>query len=212
MNKFMKKNNLILMAVALFLPFISSCRGDKSSSPSVILIQNMVNQTSYGPQSKNTFFKNGLATRDPVVGTVAQGEADTNSKLHQGLESGTLDKNPVWVSEFPMPLTHDMLKRGQERYNIYCSPCHGYDAQNDGLVTKVSGGSIRPANLHDKDKIQMPVGKIYNAVTNGVNNWNMPGFQEQMSQDDRWAVVAYVRALQMSKLASPDDIPKDKQK
>ena len=93
-------------------------------------------------------------------------------------------------------------------YNIYCSPCHGYAGNNDGLVTEAAGGVIRPANFHDKEKMELPVGKIYDAVTNGVNKWNMPGFAEQMSVEDRWAVVAYVRALQLSNKATIKDVPK----
>ena len=168
----------------------------------------MVDQTSYGPQSSNSFFKDNKAARDPVVGTVAEGEANTNSRLYQGIEPTSTMQSPVWVTQFPITLTEAVLKRGQDRYNIYCAPCHGYDADNSGLVTKAAGGTIRPANIHDADKVQLPVGKIYDAVTNGVNNWNMPGFVEQMSVQDRWAVVSYVRALQASRMATVNEVPR----
>ena len=117
-------------------------------------------------------------------------------------------QSPVWVTQFPITLTEAVLKRGQDRYNIYCAPCHGYDADNSGLVTKAAGGTIRPANIHDADKVQLPVGKIYDAVTNGVNNWNMPGFVEQMSVQDSWAVVSYVRAVQASRMATVNEVPR----
>lgn len=202
----MKRYLFIFLIPLVFI--LSSCRGDKSSSPQILIVRNMVDQTSYGPQSKNEFFKDGKSMREPVQGTVAAGEANTDSRLYKGMEPTSTKENPVWVTKFPVTLTNDMLKRGQDRYNIYCAPCHGYAANNDGLATQAAGGTIRPANLHDKEKIQLPVGKIYDAVTNGVNNWNMPGFAEQMSVQDRWAVVAYVRALQASQLATAKDIPK----
>ncbi|MES2614273.1 MAG: cytochrome c [Bdellovibrionota bacterium] len=195
----MKK--LIIISTVFVL---SGCRGDKSSAPPVLLIRNMVEQTSYGPQSKNEFFKDKKSTRAAVAGTVAEGEANTNSRLYKGVEENT---SSLWVKQFPIILTEEVLKRGQDRYNIYCTACHGYTANNDGLATQAAGGSIRPANLHDSQFIEMPVGKIYNAVTNGVNNWNMPGFAEQIDVQDRWAVVAYVRALQASRLATAKDVP-----
>ena len=77
-------------------------------------------------------------------------------------------------------------------------PCHGKAGNSDGLVTQRVGGSIRPTNIHDQDKVNLPVGKIYDVVRNGLNNWNMPGFAAQMNVEDRWAVVTYVRALQLT--------------
>lgn len=197
----------LLMSLLFF-----SCRGQKSESPPIMPIQNMVEQSSYGPQSENLFFKDKRATRSQVEGTVASGEAHNDTRLYVGVEPNSPPKNPVWVKTFPITLSAQNLKKGQENYNIYCSPCHGYDAQNDGLVTKRAGGCIRPANLLDQEKINLPVGKIYDAVTNGVNNWNMPGFLEQMNVQDRWAVVAYVRALQLSKRAVTKNKPSSMQK
>lgn len=190
-------------------PLFWSCRGQISSDPPIVPIRNMVDQTSYGPQSPNDFYSDKRAARPLVQGTVAKDDAHADSRISQGLESGSTTQNPIWVKKFPMILTKEMLERGQERYNIYCAPCHGYSANNDGLVTLRANGSIRPANLHDQEKINLPVGKIYDAVTNGVNNWNMPGFSEQLSVQDRWAVVAYVRALQASKQAVDSDVPSD---
>lgn len=204
------KNTLFLVSATLGSALVlTSCRGGKSSEPPVLLVQNMYDQTSYGPQSENTFFADKRAVRAPVTGTVAQGEDRTNTKLYQGLEADSTPEKPEWVQRFPFVLTSAILNKGHERYNIYCSSCHGYDGHNGGLVTKAAGGSIRPALLHDDDKVALPVGKIYDAVTNGVNNWNMPGFKEQMSVMERWSVVAYVRALQLSQRAQAKDVPKD---
>jgi mono/diheme cytochrome c family protein len=202
----LKKNIILVGLCALGATFLSSCHGDKSTEPPIELIRNMSDQTSYSPQSQNTFFKDKQAARPPVAGTVAQGEANTNLPLHEGLKPNSDLKNPQWVTQIPVPITDKIMQRGQERYNIYCAPCHGYAANNDGLATQAAGGTIRPANLHDKDKVALPVGRIYSAITHGVNNWNMPGFAEQMSVEDRWAVVAYVRALQLSQHANPQDV------
>lgn len=209
----MKKKYLIFAAVIFSFFLLEGCRGDKSSQPPVLLIRNMVDQTSYGPQSVNEFYKDKRAARDPVVGTVAQGEAKIDSRLYLGIEPSSAkpageNSKPNWVKKFPIGLSDAVLKRGQDRFNIYCSPCHGYDGNSDGLAAQASGGSIRPTNLHDARLNKMAVGEIYRAVTKGVNQWVMPGFAEQMSVQDAWAVVAYVRALQISHHASEKDVPK----
>jgi hypothetical protein len=203
----MKNKILALSLFVILSSTLVSCRGDKSAETQILPIRNMVDQTSYGPQSINEFYKDKQAARKPVSGTVAEGEDNSNKALAYGLESGTVSENPKWVTKFPIILSNSVLERGQDRYNIYCSPCHGYAGNNDGLVTKAAGGTIRPANIHDKDKTDLPIGKIYDVVTNGLNNWNMPGFAEQMSVQDRWAVVAYVRALQVSQKATAKDVP-----
>lgn len=206
------KKILLPFAGSLLLSiFLNGCRGQKSQEPPILPIQNMVEQTSYGPQSKNNFYKDGMAMRPPVEGTVAQGEAKINKPLYEGLEENSTIQSPVWVKKIPIKLTDKVLKRGQEEFNVFCAPCHGDAGNSDGLVTQRAGGSIRPSNLHDKERLSLPVGKIYDAVRNGVNNWNMPGFAAQMSVEDRWAVVAYVRALQKSRQATLEDIPKDVQ-
>lgn len=213
MAKFISVKKILLpFAGSLLLSIVlSGCRGQKSQEPPILPIQNMVDQTSYGPQSKNNFYKDGMAMRPPLEGTVAQGEEKNNKPLYEGLEEGSTVQSPVWVKKIPIKLTDKVLKRGQVEYNVFCAPCHGVAGDSDGLVTQRAGGSIRPSNLHDKDRISLPVGKIYDAVRNGVNNWNMPGFAAQMSVEDRWAVVAYVRALQKSRQATLEDVPKDVQ-
>ncbi|APJ05210.1 hypothetical protein AXG55_14070 [Silvanigrella aquatica] len=200
---------LPIAGAALISLVFSGCRGQKSTEPPIQPIQNMVEQTSYGPQSKNEFFKDGLAYRAPVSGTVAQGEERTNKPLYFGQESDSTDQNPKWVKKIPIKLNDKVLQLGQEKYNIYCATCHGPAGNSDGPVTQRSGGAIRPANIHDADKINLADGKIYDAVRNGVNNWNMPGFAAQMTVEERWAVVAYVRALQISRTAKTENVPED---
>jgi Cytochrome C oxidase, cbb3-type, subunit III len=211
MSKFIyyKKILFFFVGTALISIVLNGCRGQKSTEPPILPIQNMVDQTSYGPQSKNDFYKDGQANRPPVPGTIAQGEEKTNKPLYFGQETDSSDQNPIWVKKIPIRLNSNVLQRGQEKYNIYCSPCHGKSGDSDGLVTQRAGGVIRPANLHDQERISLPFGKIYDAIRNGVNNWNMPGFAAQMPVEDRWAVVAYVRALQISRTAKIENIPED---
>ena len=202
-----KKILLPLAVTALWAWTFTGCRGQKSAEPPILPIRNMVEQTSYGPQSKNDFYKDGMADRPPVTGTVAQGEENTNKPLYFGQEMDATPQNVIWVKKIPIKLNKKNLQRGQEEYNVYCSPCHGRSGDSDGLVTQRSGGAIRPPSLHDSERRALPVGKIYDAIRNGVNNWNMPGFAAQMSVEDRWAVVAYVRALQISRTANLESLP-----
>ncbi len=204
-----KKILLPLTGAAFISIVLCGCRGQKSTEPPILPIQNMVEQTSYGPQSKNDFFKDGQANRPPVPGTVAQGEEKTNKPLYFGQETDSSDQNPIWIKKIPIKLNVQVLERGQREFNVYCAPCHGKTGDSDGLVTQRAGGAIRPSNLHDKDRMNLTVGKIYDAVRNGVNNWNMPGFAAQMSVEDRWAVVAYVRALQISRTAKLENVPEN---
>ena len=201
LNHLLKFIILSFTAALLF----SACRGDRSKNPPVVPVQNMLDQTSFREQSKNDFFKDKRSYRKPVNGTIATDEHFTNSSLYYGLEAGSTPEAPKWVTKIPVKLTPEIMKLGQKNYNIYCAPCHGIAGHNDGLITLRAAGTIRPANLHDQEKVNLPVGKIYDAVSNGVNNWNMPGFIEQMSVEDRWAVVAYVRALQASERASEEE-------
>lgn len=211
MAKFIDSKKILLpLTGAAFISIVlCGCRGQKSTEPPILPIQNMVEQTSYGPQSKNDFFKDGQANRPPVPGTVAQGEEKTNKPLYYGQETDSSNQNPIWVKKIPIKLNIQVLERGQREFNVFCAPCHGKTGDSDGLVTLRAGGAIRPSNLHDQDRMKLPVGKVYDAVRNGVNNWNMPGFAAQMSVEDRWAVVAYVKALQISRTAKIENVPED---
>ena len=211
MVKFMKCKKILLPLAgsALMSIVLAGCRGQKSTEPPILPIQNMVEQTSYAPQSKNEFYKDQMANRPPVPGTVAQGEEKINKPLYIGQEQISTDQNQIWVKKIPIKLDEKVLKHGQELYNIYCGSCHGKAGDSNGIVTQRSGGSIRPTNIHDQDRINLPAGRIYEAVRNGVNNWIMPGFAAQMTVEERWAVVAYVRALQLTRTAKLENVPEE---
>ena len=120
-----------------------------------------------------------------------------------------LDSLP-WVQDFPIAVTSKTMKRGQERYNIYCSSCHGLAGDGDGLVTRRAleleqGTWIKPTSFHSENVTQQPVGRLFHSITNGVRK--MPGYGDLIPVEDRWAILLYLRALQQSRSASVQDIP-----
>ncbi|MEY2987089.1 MAG: hypothetical protein RJB13_610 [Pseudomonadota bacterium] len=159
-------------------------------------------QTKYRPQKENTFFADGRAMRQPVAGTVAQGGLKEDSKLHLGKEGET------FVSSNPLPISLGFVERGQERYDIYCAVCHGKTGVGNGIVIKRNAGMLQPPSFHDERIVQMPEGQIYDAIINGVRG-NMPSYAYAIPVEDRWAIVAYIRALQLSRSATLDQVPSD---
>ncbi len=104
----------------------------------------------------------------------------------------------------PMPVSSAFLARGQQRYNIYCAPCHSQIGDGNGVPKKIGAMAV-VANLHDKRIVELPDGDVFNTVSHGKNN--MQGYAPQISVEDRWAIIAYLRALQLSRLGSVDDLP-----
>jgi len=157
----------------------------------------MWKQERINAQSKSDFFADKSGSRMPVNGTVARGFLPYEYK---GLPDSSvrLLANPIAVSK-------ESLQRGQERYNIYCSPCHGYFGEGDG---RMRGLFPKPPSLHNQKVLNWTDGNIYHVITNGQNV--MPSYAEQVSVDDRWAIVNYIRALQRSKNASDEDMTKAK--
>ncbi|MCC6746184.1 MAG: cytochrome c [Deltaproteobacteria bacterium] len=177
------------------------CRGDLSAEPPVHLNPNMDNQSRFDPQEPNPFFEDQRAMRPPVPGTVAIGELRENDHLHEGKVAGQFA--PV----LPMRLTRALLERGQDRFNIYCAPCHGMAGDGNGMVairgTKV--GMVKVPTFHDARLRAFPVGQLYDVATNGVRT--MPAYRAQIPTQERWAIAAYVRALQSSHHAPLADVP-----
>jgi len=181
------------------LLFIVGCtREQPSDEPPIHLNPNMDNQPKYKAQSESKFFADSAAMRVPVAGTVARGNLRENNILYTGAvaDSQYTDKNPVFINM-------QVLKRGRERYDIYCSPCHSRVGDGRGIM--VTRGYIPPPSFHDDRLLKMPDGQIFDVITNGVRN--MPSYRHQITPDDRWAIVAYLRALQRSRNATLEDIP-----
>jgi mono/diheme cytochrome c family protein len=192
---FLYTNILILLVLS-----ITGCfRGQPSKKPPIHLVHDMDEQPKYKPQSEGVFFEDSSAMRTPVPGTVAQGWLMDDIGFYTGMDSVTgkpLHKSPVEIN-----LTG--LQRGQERYNIYCSPCHSRIGDGRGIM--VQRGYVPPPSFHDDLIRNYPDGHIFDVISNGIRN--MPGYAQQISEEDRWLIVNYLRALQRSQNASIDDIP-----
>ncbi|MDQ3668086.1 MAG: cytochrome c [Acidobacteriota bacterium] len=177
--------------------------------------QDMQDQPRMKPLRSTTFFRDGMSSRPPVTGTVSRGHLQADTVFFTGKKStaGTsapaeaqtttapranaaqgIVAYPDDVEEFPLPITHDVVKRGRERYDIFCSACHGRTGNGDGMI--VRRGFRRAASFHTDSLRQAPVGHYFDAITNG---WGaMPSYASQVPARDRWAIIAYIRALQLS--------------
>jgi mono/diheme cytochrome c family protein len=161
----------------------------------------MEEQPKYEPYEPSTFFRDGTSARPLVPNTVARGQLEADTLLYAGQENG------AQATEFPFPVTAEVLARGQQRYNIYCTPCHGYAGYGDGII--VQRGLTPPPSFHQDRLRAAPVGHIFDVITDGIGA--MYSYGSRVQPEDRWAIVAYVRALQMSQNATYNDLPADVQ-
>jgi mono/diheme cytochrome c family protein len=158
--------------------------------------QDMHNQPKFVPQRGTTFFADGRSARPQVANTVARDQMHDNEYFYTGLVGGKEGDG------FPITITPEVMQRGQERYNIYCAPCHSRVGNGDGMIVQ---RGYRPAgNFHEDRLRNAPLGHFFNVMTNGYGA--MPDYAAQLTPEDRWAVVAYIRALQLSQDAKPGDV------
>jgi mono/diheme cytochrome c family protein len=192
---------------------IMGVRGMISERRPLIGLPDMDFQAKYGPQSPSPFFRDGRAMRTPPEGTIAYAGADFES------DAGSPRENPdflqaegryyrgkqgdAWVSEIPVKVDLALLRRGQERYEIYCAICHGETGSGKGLLAEY--GLVGVASITDEVHALMPVGDYFNTITNGKGR--MMSMAPQITVPDRWAIVAYIRALMRSQNAVLDDVP-----
>ena len=158
------------------------------------LHQDMGNQPKNKPLSPSDFFADGRSVRTPVENTVSRSSLD-NDQLMVTKDS----------TSFPVSINDALLERGQERYRIFCSPCHGIQGDGNGMI--VMRGMKRPPTYHQDRLRQAPNGYIYDVITNGFGQ--MYNYAAQVAPRDRWAIVAYVRALQLSRNARVADLPSE---
>ncbi|MDZ4723800.1 MAG: cytochrome c [candidate division Zixibacteria bacterium] len=174
-----------------------------SNLPPIHINPNMDDQPKYEAQEKSAFFADGSTMRPPVFGTVARGQLNDNIGYMTGIDAkgDTLRNSPV-------PLTAELLARGEERYKIYCTPCHGLTGGADnikGLV--IQRGMLPPPSYHEQRLLDAGDGYIFWVMTNGKGN--MRPYRFQVPVADRWAIVAYLRTLQLSQNATAADVPAD---
>ena len=190
-----------LSVIMISLILYSGCfQGTPSENTPIHLNPNMDKQQKYIPFQKSNFFKNGSGMRMPVPGTVARGNLREDDAYFAGK-----NKDGSFIKTNPLEITMDVLERGQQRFNIYCAPCHDQTGAGQGIVIKK--GFLPPPSFH-LDRIRVfPNGYYYDVITNGIRN--MPSYKAQIPVNDRWAIVAYVRALQRSQNATLKDVPED---
>jgi mono/diheme cytochrome c family protein len=155
----------------------------------------------YDPLEASTFFNDGRGSRTLVANTVARGALREDEHLYAGKIDGQL------TDMFPMPVTAEVMARGQERFNVFCSPCHGRTGQGNGMV--VQRGFRAPPSYHEDRLRNAPAGYFFDVMTHGFGA--MPDYASQVPVADRWAIAAYIRALQFSQRAAIADVPVDRQ-
>ncbi|HEX5885326.1 MAG TPA: cytochrome c [Pyrinomonadaceae bacterium] len=197
LRAFAGKLPIFLLLLGLFV--ISGCRYDMQDQPKM------------KPYRGTKFFRDGLSSRQPIEGTVPRGFLRSDTAYYTGKKNGAspaasptpgtaqpgnaqANSYPDAVDTFPFPVTKEIVMRGRERYDIFCSVCHGLTGNGDGMI--VRRGFRRAASFNDDRLRQAPVGHFFDAITNG---WGaMPSYAEQIPVQDRWAIIAYIRALQAS--------------
>ena len=163
------------------------------------LRQEMYNQSRFEPLEKNAFFADQRPSRPWIEGTVARGQLRTDAHLYTGMVNG----QPA--ETFPFPITREVLQRGRERYTIYCTPCHGQQGDGRGMV--VRRGMKQPPSYHIERLQNETPGYFFDVMTNGFGA--MYSYASRVKARDRWAIAAYIRALQLSQNATLDDVPAD---
>ena len=157
----------------------------------------MHDQPKFKTYRANPFFADGRSARPLVQGTVARGTLQEDEHLFKGMENGAV------ATTFPFPITEQVLLRGQERYNIYCSPCHSRLGDGQGMI--VQRGLKQPPSFHIDRLREAPVGYFFTVETNGFGV--MYDYADRISARDRWSIIAYIRALQLSQRATLEDVP-----
>lgn len=189
MSKLIHALLLVLVGIAS-----TACRGQTSAQPPIMLERNMYQQQRYNPQAKSHFFEDGRSMRTPVEHTFAR-EMDPSAEV----SNGELADGSGYVLAIPEAVLTQLggmaaaTDRGQQRYNIYCTPCHDGTGAGQGIVIK--RGMVAPPTFHDDRMRHMPDGQLFATISHGVRN--MPAYSYSIPVNDRWAIVSYVRALQL---------------
>jgi mono/diheme cytochrome c family protein len=175
-----------LGAIVLSVAALAACR------------QDMHDQPKYIPLRPSSFFEDGRSARPLPENTVARGQLNEDPVYYTGR-----DATGKLVTELPVPVTKELLARGQERYNVYCTPCHDRSGGGNGMITQ--RGFRHPPTYHSDRLRQIPVGHFFDVISNGLGA--MQDYSAQIQPADRWAIAAYIRALQLSQQATLEDVP-----
>jgi mono/diheme cytochrome c family protein len=204
MRYFLLIFGLVVIAVVL----IAGRRGDLSRNRPIQIFPDMKRQLKLRPQTPNAFFASGLSSQLAQPGTIAQ----SGPLLVGGREVYPFEDNPAitgrvpgatnYVELNPYPITGQLLQRGHRQYNIYCAPCHGQTGDGNGIVKKF--GMLTVRSLHEVIVVRQPDGELFHTVSAGKST--MQGYAAQIPVEDRWAIIAYLRALHLSHLGSVEDL------
>jgi hypothetical protein len=206
---------LILLTVVAVGVGIAGRQGRLSRKPPIEVFPDMDRQLKLRPAQPNDFFPNGISSQLPPTNTIARSEPllTVNGPVYPfedaPVNTGRVTGTTNFVETNPLPVTWPLLRRGRERFDIFCAPCHGALDDGNGITKKI-GVMPTVANLQDKRIVEMADGEIFNTITLGKGLMGAHGPLVPVA--DRWAIIAYLRALQLSQLGSVDDLPPDQQK
>lgn len=195
---------LVFGLTAVVIMLVAGKRGDFSRRPPIEVFPDMDRQPKLRPQTATDAFPDGLTSRLPIEGTIARDYPWEDNAINTGKVPGTTN----YVATIPIPVTQELMLRGRDRFQINCAPCHGPEGDGKGITTKFGMSVI--ASLHDaasRKVVQQSDGEIFNTISNG--KLLMGPYAANITIKDRWAIVAYVRALQRSHLASLEDVSAD---
>lgn len=188
-----------LTLVATLVVSVLGFRGDISRKPPLEIFPDMDRQPKLRPQEPNALLPNGRSSQLPVEGSIARGTPFASTPKNTGRVSGVTN----FVELLPVKVTPQLLARGRDRYAISCLPCHGAQGDGNGITKKIGAMGV-VANLHDARIVKLPDGELFHVISDGRNL--MGGYRSHIAIDDRWAIVAYLRALQRSRLGFEDEL------
>lgn len=195
----MKVTKYLFLAAAALPMVLISCRGQVSNEPPVHPNLNMDQQKRFEPQEQNEFFDDNRAMRQPVEGTISRGNLRQDKVYYQGI-----NEDSSFVEDIPVKLTKSFLYRGKDRYDVFCTPCHGITGDGQGIVMAGNYGYVPAPSFHIDRLRDRNDGYFYSVITDGIRN--MPSYAQQIPVKDRWAIVAYLRALQKSQNATEEQV------
>jgi mono/diheme cytochrome c family protein len=190
----------VFLFICVLTVSVLGFRGSISTKPPLEVFPDMDRQAKYKPQGTSAFFADGRSDRPLPAGVVARGDLRGDTELFSGKDSAG-----KWLTRFPQAVSVDaqLMERGHQKFTIYCAPCHGAVGDGNG-VTKQYGMGVTPS-YHDDRIRKLSHGEIYNVITNGKNT--MLPYADKIAPQDRWAVVAYLRALQRAQMGTVNDVP-----
>jgi hypothetical protein len=202
---------IFVLAIAVVVGILGF-RGTHFRKPPLYIFPDMEFQLKLRPQKENGFFTNGITSQLHIPGTIARSTPlqSANGPVYpyedSPINTGHITGTTNFIETNPLPITAELLKRGQQRFTINCTPCHGATGEGKGITQKIGAMAV-VANLHDKRIVELPDGELFFVITNGRNL--MGAYGANVTVEDRWAIIAYLRALQLSRLGAVDDLPQE---